>query len=116
MAIPFILLTSFINLITTFSLFLFMPIKAEVISIGHALEAHRNRMRGGISGMQPVTPLDLWALLTLSKEGNPIYCKPVLLATGRLGFLVPFLFGGEYIAAIGVQCCKRCAFHSQSVL
>lgn len=56
MAIPFILLTSFINLITTFSLFLFMPIKAEVISIGHALEAHRNRMRGGISGMQPVNP------------------------------------------------------------
>ena len=56
MAIPFILLTSFINLITAFSLFLFMLIKAEVISIGHALEAHRNRMRGGISGMQPVNP------------------------------------------------------------
>lgn len=116
MAIPFILLTSFINLITTFSLFLFMLIKAEVISIGHALEAHRNRMRGGISGMQPVTPLDLWPLLTLSKDRNPIYCKPVLLPTGRLVFLVPFLFGGEYIAAIGGQCCKRCAFHSQSIL
>ena len=42
MAIPFILLTSFMNLITTFSLFLFMLIKVEVISIGHALEAHRN--------------------------------------------------------------------------
>ena len=92
-----------------------MPIKAEVISIG-ALEAHRNRMRGGISGMQPVTPLDLWALLTLSKDENPIYCKPVLLPTGHLVFLVQFLFGGEYIAAIGTQCCKRCAFHSQSIL
>ena len=49
----------------------------------------------------PQTPLDLWPLLTLSKEGNPIYCKPMLLATGRLVFLIRFLFGGEYIAAIG---------------
>ena len=61
MAIPFILLTSFINLITVFPLFLFMLIKAEVISIGHALEAHRNRMRGGISGMQPVNPTGFMA-------------------------------------------------------
>ena len=42
MAIPFILLTSFMNLITTFSLFLFMLIKVEVISFVHVLEAHRN--------------------------------------------------------------------------
>ena len=42
MAIPFILLTSFINLITTFSLFLFMLIKVEVISFVHVLVAHRN--------------------------------------------------------------------------
>ena len=110
MAIPFILLTSFINLITTFSLFLFMPIKAEVISIGHELEAHRNRMRGGISGMQPVTPLDLWPLLTLSKAGNPIYCKPMLLATGRLIFLVPFLFGGNTSQLLGFSAASVARF------